>query len=75
MTPREIVETIHKHEKWVTNQAGGERAKFQLLDLAGFAFAGCNLRGALFSGAALNGADFSYADLTDADLFGTIMIG
>ena len=69
MTPREIVETIHKHEKWVNNRAHGVCAKFQLLDLAGFAFTGCNLRGALFSGAALNGADFSYADM-----FGAITI-
>ena len=70
MTPTEIVEAIHKHERWVKSQAHGIRGMFQLLDLSGFSFAGCNLRGALFSGTVLNGADFSYADLTDADMFG-----
>ena len=67
MTNDELRKIIDKHEKWMKNQEGGERA-----DLCGANLCDANLRDANLCGANLCGADLrlSGADLRGANLRG-----
>ena len=59
-TKEEIQEILRKHQLWLDEKEGGERADFS---------------GAYLSGANLTGADLSYADLSNADLSGADLTG
>ena len=63
-------EILDKHEKWLKNEPGGERAYFQEADLREVNLQGVNLRGA-----DLRGADLQGADLWEADFQGAILQG
>ena len=65
MTNKELKKIIEKHEKWLKDQDGGERAVLR----------GADLRGADLCGAYLSGADLRGADLCGADLRGAVLCG
>ena len=60
-----IKDILEKHEMWVNDIFGGERA-----DLRGANLEGANLRGANLEGANLRGANLEYANLKGANLRG-----
>ena len=60
-----LQEVLEKHQKWLNNEEGGERA-----DLSGADLNGVDLSGADLNGADLNDANLSCADLFKADLKG-----
>lgn len=78
-------EILDKHEKWLKNEPGGERAYFQGADLREVNLQGVNLRGADLWEADLRGADlweanlrganFQEANLQGADLRGANLRG
>jgi hypothetical protein len=75
MTELELKEILEKHNKWLNNKDGGEKANLSGADLrwADLRWADlrwADLRGADLSGADLRGADLSGADLSGADLSG-----
>ena len=85
MTELELKEILEKHNKWLNNKDGGEKANLsgadlrwadlrwadlRWADLRGADLSGADLRGADLSGADLRGADLSGADLSGADLSG-----
>ena len=67
-TPEELAEIIEKHQLWLGDGDGGERADLGDADLSGADLGDANLRGANLSGAYLRGANLSDANLRDADL-------
>ena len=70
MTNDELKKIIEKHEKWLKDQEGGERANLWGADLWGADLRDAALRGADLYGANLCGANLYGADLRDADLRG-----
>ena len=62
-TPQELGSILHKHQLWLDNKDGGERA-----DLSNSTLSGADLTGAILTGAILTGADLTGAILTGADL-------
>ena len=73
MTDDELKKIIERHEKWLKDQEGGERANLRGADLRGADLrgadlCGANLRDANLCGANLRGADLCGANLRDADL-------
>ena len=80
MDAKTLNEILDKHEKWVKNKDGGERAylsgaDLREADLRGADLRGAYLRGAYLSGAYLSGADLSGAYLRGADLSGADLRG
>ena len=85
MTNDELKKIIEKHEKWLKDQDGGERAVLRGADLRGADLCGAYLSGADLRGAVLCGADlrgavlrgayFSGADLCGTDLRGAVLCG
>ena len=65
MTQEELNIILEKHQKWLNNEEGGERADLRDADLNG-----ANLRRADLRGADLRRADLRDADLNGADLNG-----
>ena len=61
-------EILDKHEKWLNDEDGGERADLQGADLRDADLRGANLRYANLQYADLRGANLQDADLQDADL-------
>ena len=59
-TPEELGSILHKHQLWLDDEDGGERA---------------DLKGANLSWAKLSKADLRYADLEDANLTGANLTG
>jgi len=68
MNQEEIGRVIEKHQKWLNNEDGGERADLQGANLRGADLQGADLQGADLQGADLQGADLKGADLQGADL-------
>ena len=66
MTNEELKKIIEKHEKWLKDQEGGERATLRGTNLYGADLRGADLRGADLYGANLRGADLRGADLRGA---------
>ena len=70
MITGKLQEILDKHNKWLNEEEGGERANLRDADLRG-----ADLRGADLSDANLRDADLSDADLRDADLRGANLRG
>ena len=68
MTNDELKKIIEKHEKWLKDQEGGERANLCGADLRGANLCGANLRGANLCDANLRGANLCDANLRVANL-------
>ena len=75
MEQNELQEILEKHQKWLKDEEGGERADLSSADLSSADLSGANLRYADLSGANLSGADLSSADLSSADLSGANLSG
>ena len=70
MSELELKEILEKHNKWLNNGEGGERANLSGANLSGANLSGANLRWADLSGANLSGANLRWADLSGANLSG-----
>ena len=75
MTNEELKKIIEKHEKWLKDQEGGERANLCGAYLRGANLCGTNLRGADLRDANLCDANLCGAYLRDADLHGANLCG
>ena len=69
-THEELQEIILAHKKWLSNEAGGERANLLWANLSGANLSGANLSGANLSEANLSGANLLWANLSGANLSG-----
>lgn len=69
-TKKELKTILEKHEKWVKNEEGGERANLKWADLKGADLYEANLIEADLRGADLTRANLINADLRDTDLRG-----
>ena len=67
-TKEELAEILRKHNRWLANGVGGERADLSGADLHNANLRDADLRGADLSCADLYGADLHYADLRSANL-------
>ena len=65
---KELNEILEKHEKWLNDEEGGERADLRGADLSYVNLYGADLREADLADANLSCADLSEADLKSADL-------
>ena len=63
MDKAQLREILEKHQKYLHNEDGGERAYLSGADLSGAYLDGINLSGADLSGAELRGADLRVANL------------
>ena len=70
MNDKDLREILEKHNKWIMNEEGGERA-----DLRGADLRGVDLRGVDLCGADLYEATLCGADLREADLYGAELRG
>lgn len=59
---------LEKHQKWLNDEPGGEKANLEGADLTGAYLEGINLSKANLNKANLSEADLSEADLSEADL-------
>ncbi|WP_462351069.1 DUF5758 domain-containing protein [Fusobacterium varium] len=75
MTELELKEILEKHNKWLNNKDGGEKANLRWADLRGADLRWANLRGADLREADLRWADLRGADLRGADLRGADLRG
>ena len=75
MTQEELNTILDKHEKWLNNEEGGEKANLSGADLCGANLRGANLCGADLCGANLFRANLSRANLCGADLCGANLCG
>jgi hypothetical protein len=70
MEKEQLDEILKKHEMWLNDEPGGERADLWRANLQGANLQGADLWGADLRGANLQGADLRGADLRGADLWG-----
>jgi hypothetical protein len=70
MNEDELKTILDKHEKWLSNKKGGERADLRDADLRDADLRYANLEGANLQDANLQDANLQDADLQDADLQG-----
>ena len=75
MTQEELNIVLKKHEKWLHDEPGGERAFLPDEDLHGKDLSDANLRDANLRYADLRGANLSHADLSGASLHGADLRG
>ena len=68
MNISKIREILSKHQKWLNDEADGERANLRAANLSNADLRNANLRNADLRGADLRGADLCSADLRDANL-------
>ena len=68
ITKGQLEEIINKHQIWLNDKEGGEKANLANAILGDISFRGLDLSGADFWGAYLGGADFTNANLQSADL-------
>lgn len=73
MKSEELKEILHKHQLWLNDEEGGERAHLRSADLRGANLRGVNLRSADLTYASLEYADLSNADLTEVELMGSTL--
>ena len=72
---KQLQEVLEKHQAWLNDEPGGERANLAGANLARADLAGAHLRDAHLRDACLRGADLSGADLRGADLSGAHLMG
>ncbi|MBM3506504.1 MAG: pentapeptide repeat-containing protein [Alphaproteobacteria bacterium] len=70
VTPRELVDILRKHERYVKRQADGARADLRGEDLSGLRLPGLKLQDASLAGADFHNSDISQGDFSGADLYG-----
>ena len=70
MTKEKLEEILAKHELWLADEPGGQRANLRGANLSDADLRGANLGDADLSGADLSGANLSGADLSGANLSG-----
>ena len=70
MTRDELIPILKKHENWLNNEEGGERANLHEANLRGADLYGADLREANLRGADLYGANLHEANLHEANLRG-----
>ena len=75
LTSEELKEILEKHQKWIRNEDGGERANLSWANLSWANLYGANLSWANLYGANLSGANLSWADLSWANLYGANLYG
>lgn len=80
MNKQELVEVLNKHNLWLADLPGGERADLSRAILVGANLYGTDLRGANLRGADLTGADLRHsnmygADMNDVELGGASLFG
>lgn len=80
MNKQQLVEVLNKHNLWLANLPGGERADLSGASLVGAILYGTDLRHANLRGANLQGADLRFsnmygADMNDTDLSGAKLFG
>lgn len=68
MERAKLQEILSKHQKWLDDEEGGERADLSRANLSGANLSGANLFRADLSGADLYGTDLRCADLYGANL-------
>ena len=68
MEENQLKNILKRHQKWIIDEPGGERADLQGADLRGADLREANLRGAYLWEANLREADLREADLRGADL-------
>ena len=68
ITEQELKEILEKHEKWLRDEEGGERADLSNVDLSYVNLEGVDLSNANLSNANLSNVDLSYAKLEGANL-------
>lgn len=71
----EMKEILRKHQAWLSDEEGGERANLRGANLEEANLEGADLRGANLEGADLGGADLRGADLEGANLGGANLGG
>ena len=69
LNQEELNEILEKHEMWLKNEKGGERADLINVDLRSIDLSNVNLSGADLRNANLGGADLSNVNLSNADLW------
>ena len=74
MNANELKEIIDRHDKWLRDADGGERAKLRGANLRGANLRYADLRYADLRGADLRNADMSGANLSDAKLSGANLL-
>ena len=67
-TKEELAEIIRKHQAWLHNEDGGERANLSSANLSDADLSSANLSSANLSSANLSSANLSYANLSSANL-------
>ena len=85
MEIEKLKEILEKHKKWISSEAGGERANLSCANLScanlkdanlyGANLYGANLKDANLYGANLEGANLYGANLKDANLYGANLYG
>ncbi len=75
ISQEELNEILEKHQKWLNDENGGERADLRNADLRGADLRSAELRGADLRDANLSGADLRSAELRDANLSGADLSG
>ena len=75
MKQEELQTILHKHDLWLNDKDGGERANLAWANLTGDDLTGANLKGANLAWANLTGADLTGANLTGANLTGADLTG
>jgi hypothetical protein len=74
-TPKELEVVLEKHQLWLKEVAGGQRANLRGASLSGANLSGADLCHANLSGANLRGADLCHANLSGANLSGVNLSG
>ena len=75
MMNEQLKNILYKHEKWILNREGGERANLYGANLCEANLHGADLRDADLTGANLRWVDLSGADLREVDLSGADLRG
>ena len=74
MTQKELDKIIYKHQLWLIDEKGGERANLCYKDISNLNMSHCDLSGAKMRGATLLHCDMEYCDLRDCDMRGSLII-
>lgn len=68
-----LQDILRKHERWLNEEIGGERADFSRTTLTRVDLSCTNLREAIFQGTVFIGGDLRYTNFCDADLTSSVL--